>query len=257
MSRRTQQTMPRLAGMSGALLLAVSLAGVVSTQLTDVASTTPRLPKVTTASVKAAIPIAGPAEPAKIETTPAATETAVVSHDRYPLAVGRFWVYRHQEPGSDVVTEIERVIVDRKVQSDGKQVFIFDDGGVVYTEDGKVFEMGSSGGVNIIPVTPGPGDSAGTSPPVVYRSQGMQIEKRIAATDTSLVVAGRRFDHCLEIITHFRALEDGVQDGTPKGSIAYSSFYAPGIGMVGRQGWPRDEQGSMAVILADHGSRQL
>ena len=37
-----------------------------------------------------------------------------------------------QEAGSDVVTEIERVIVRRESRQDGKELFIFADGGVVY-----------------------------------------------------------------------------------------------------------------------------
>jgi hypothetical protein len=119
-----------------------------------------------------------------------------------------------QEAGSDVVTEIERVIVRRESRQDGKELFIFADGGVVYFEDGKVFEMGSNGGVNIIPV-----DSAGAPPPVVYRSQGMQIEKWVGAVDTSLVVEGRHFDDCLEVITRFRTLEG---EG-PKGTVSYST----------------------------------
>ncbi len=119
-----------------------------------------------------------------------------------------------QEAGSDVVTEIERVIVRRESRQDGKELFIFADGGVVYFEDGKVFEMGSNGGVNIIPV-----DLAGAPPPVVYRSQGMQIEKWVGAVDTSLVVEGRHFDDCLEVITRFRTLEG---EG-PKGTVSYST----------------------------------
>ena len=102
-----------------------------------------------------------------------------------------------QEAGSDVVTEIERVIVRRESRQDGKELFIFADGGV-----------------NIIPV-----DSAGAPPPVVYRSQGMQIEKWVGAVDTSLVVEGRHFDDCLEVITRFRTLEG---EG-PKGTVSYST----------------------------------
>ena len=184
-------------------------------------------------------------------------------HDHYPLHVGRFWVYRYQEPGSDVITVIERVIVRRESRADSKELFIFDAGGVVYYENGKVFEMSSGCGVNIIPV-----DTAGTLPPILYRSQGMQIEKWFGAVDTSLVVAGHRFDDCLEVVTRFRALESGTQRGDnprrsepqdldPQGYGSYSSFYASGVGMVGRQSWPRDEQGTLAVTLADHGTRQL
>jgi len=253
MATRMQEMVGRLAGLSGVVLIAASVAGLVSTQLQDEA---PAKEEV----------LAGPEAVAPVQThpdpmvAPDTVQAARISgpHDHYPLQVGRFWVYRYQEPDSDVVTEVERVIVRREPRVDGKELFIFDDGGVVYYEDGKVFEMGSSGGVNIIPV-----DTAGTPPPVVYRSQGMQIEKWFGAVDTSLVVAGHRFDDCLEVVTRFRALESGTrQDATslgsdPQGSVSYSSFYAPGIGMIGRQSWPRDEQGTLAVTLADHGTRQL
>ena len=240
-----QRAAGRVAGLSGALLVAVSLAGLVATQLTDVSPATAAMSPPAVTETSATVP------EAPSEVIPAVAPEVVEDRplaDHYPLQVGRFWVYRYQEPGSDVVTEIERVIVRRESRDDGKELFIFDDDGVVYLEEGKVYEMGSSGGVNIIPV-----ETAGGSPPVVYRSQGMQIEKWVGAADTSLVVAGQRFDDCLEVVTRFRALEDtGL-----KGPVSYSSFYAPGIGMVGRQTWPRDEQGSLAVILTDHGTRKL
>lgn len=262
MATRMQEMVRRLAGLSGVVLIAASVAGLVSTQLQDEA---PAKEEVL-AGPEAVAPVQThpdpmvAATPDTVQATVDTVQAARISgpHDHYPLQVGRFWVYRYQEPDSDVVTEVERVIVRREPRADGKELFIFDDGGVVYYEDGKVFEMGSSGGVNIIPV-----DTAGTPPPVVYRSQGMQIEKWFGAVDTSLVVAGHRFDDCLEVVTRFRAVESGTrQDATsqgsnPQGSVSYSSFYAPGIGMIGRQSWPRDEQGTLTVTLADHGTRQL
>jgi hypothetical protein len=70
-----------------------------------------------------------------VVTSPAVVETPALAH--YPLQVGRYWIYRYQEPGSDVITVVDRVIVRREDQEDGKELFIFDDGGVVYVEDGK------------------------------------------------------------------------------------------------------------------------
>lgn len=240
MATGNQQTAGPIVGLAGGLLIVASVIGASMS-----------LDSGPAPAVKQPEPTAAVAQTVKTAPEPVATvapepvpQVSVVPH--YPLQVGRYWVYRHQEPGSDVVSEIERVIVRRKDEADGRQLFIFDDGGVVYFEDGRVFEMGASGGVNIIPV-----DTAGAPPPVIYRSQGMQIEKWVGAVDTSLVVSGHRFDDCLEVVTRFRAVDE------PDRAVSYSSFYAPGIGMVGRQTWPRDERGSLAVTLADHGTRRL
>lgn len=243
MATTTQQVMARVAGLSGALLLAVSAAGLVSTQIK--ASATVPVP------TRAGVPeqVSEPEEESAPEKVSAPVALAPQPH--YPLQVGRYWLYRYQEVGSDVRAEIERVIVRSDVRADGKELFIFDDGGVVYSEDGKVYEMSASGGLNIIPM-----EASGTSRPVVYRSQGMQIEKSIAAVDTALVIEGTPFKGCLEVVTRFRAI-DGEVTGAANGYVSYSTFYAPGIGMVGRQSWPRDGQGSLAVTLAEHGTRQL
>ena len=250
MATQTQEMVARIAGLSGALLVAVSVAGLVSTKLTDAA------PARELAATRQ-VPAVRPQRPPMAVVAPAPTATAVVvehpSLQHYPLQVGRYWTYRYQEPGSDVITVVDRVIVRREDHEDGKELFIFDDGGVVYVDEGKVFEMSASGGVNIIPVDP-----TGAPPPVVYRSQGMHIEKSLGVIDTALVVDGRRFDDCLEVVTRFRAIAaGGAQGSAQEGFVSYSSFYAPGIGMVGRQIWPRDEHGSLAVTLADYGTRQL
>lgn len=249
MSTGTQQILARVAGLSGALLLAAATAGLVSTQITA-SATTPVQPAARAqarqpqpaAVVAAETPAAQvPAALAPMAATPMEAKTG----PHYPLQVGRYWLYRYHEVGSDVRAEIERVIVRRQLRDDGKELFIFDDGGVVYVEDGKVYEMSASGGVNIIPM-----GLAGDARPVVYRSQGMQIEKSIGAVDTTLVIEGRPFAACLEVVTRFRNI-----DGQPY--VSYSTFYAPGIGMVGRQSWPRDDSGTLAVTLAEHGTRQL
>jgi hypothetical protein len=268
MTTRGQQTAARVAGLGGGVMLLVAVGGALSTlgsggtptpvesSRTAVVDKAPSHVEAAsaTATPAAATPVAvlpAPVTPAAV--TPAAVTPAPAAQPalgsmahHYPLQVGRYWVYRYQEPGSDVVTEIERVIVRRENGAEGRDVYVFDDGSVVYFEKGRIFEMGSDGGVNIIPV-----DTAGSPPPVVYRSQGLQIEKWVGAVDTSLVVAGHRFEDCLEVVTRFRALEGRAS------TVSYSSFYAPGVGMVGRQTWPRDEAGTLAVTLAGHGRKQL
>lgn len=235
-----QPTVAGIAGLGGILLVAVSLAGITAT-LMD-----PGSPAATAASTPPRVG-EGP-EPAAPE-TPATRPEVIVQPARmpthYPLDVGRYWVYRYREQDSDVVTEIERVIVRRETRLEGADLFFFDDGGVVYFENGKVFEMGTSGGVNIIPV-----EAGNEATPIVYRTQGLQIEKWFGAVDTSVVVGGRRFAGCLEVVTRFREIDAGQ-------SVSYSSFYAPGVGMVGRQSWPRDEAGTLSVTLAGHGTRRL
>ena len=122
-------------------------------------------------------------------------------------------------------------------------MFFFDDGTVAYADDGKVFEMGAEGGVNVIPV-----DADSTPTPYVYTSEDMLIRKEVGARDTSVVLGGQRFTGCLEIITKFESA------GTDRRrAISYSSFYAPHIGLVGREGWPERD---MSLVLTKHGSRQ-
>jgi hypothetical protein len=226
------------------------MAGIVSNWQNG-SETTPAVEvtgPVATAAKDAVEPVPAP------ELSPTGPEVAVskataITPEHYPLDVGRYWVYRYRESDGEVVTEIERVIVQRQARPEGADLFFYDDGGVVYFENGRIFEMGTNGGLNIIPL-----DSQRDTLPVVYRSQGLQIEKWFGAVDTAVVVGDRRFEGCLEVITRFRAVED---EGSTAPSVSYSSFYAPGIGMVGRQTWPRDERGSLGVTLADHGTREL
>ena len=188
--------------------------------------------------------------PDTIQATVDTVQAARISgpYDHYPLQVGRFWVYRYQEPDSDVVTEVERVIVRREPRADGKELFIFDDDGVVYYEDGKVFEMGKDGGVNIIPL-----DVQETTEPVVYRSQGLRIKKWLGAVDTSLVVGEHIYKGCLEVVSRFHSVM-----GRSQSAVSYSSFYAPGVGLIGREKWPRAQGASgLSVALRDHGTRNL
>ncbi|MFH1568600.1 MAG: hypothetical protein ABIL09_11440 [Gemmatimonadota bacterium] len=144
------------------------------------------------------------------------------------------------------MAQVERSIVKRE-RKDGRDLYMYDDGTLVYVEGGKVYEMGADGGVNVIPLDPGQG-----ALPFVYRSQGMQIAKRIGAADTAVVAGGRTYGGCLEVITEFRAASAGATK-----PVSYSSFYAPGVGLVGRGRWPRGSGAGLSVELGDHGTKQL
>lgn len=161
----------------------------------------------------------------------------------YPLEVGRYWVYEYEDEANKATVEIVRRINGRE-RRDGKELFFFDDGTVAYADDGKVFEMGAEGGVNVIPV-----DADSTPTPYVYTSEDMLIHKEVGARDTSVVLAGQRFTGCLEIITKF----ESARTHDRRRAISYSSFYAPHIGLVGREGWP---ERNMSLVLTRHGSRQ-
>lgn len=198
-------------------------------------------PPIAPAAAVGAPPVASPV-PAAIAGAAAASEGRP-SH--YPLEVGRYWVYRYEDPGSGAVAEVERSVVGRELR-DERDLYHFADGTVVYVEEDKVYELGADGGVNVIPLDPG------NAAPYVYRSQGMQIAKRIGAVDTVLVAGGHQYEDCMEVITEFRALEDGA-----KPAISYSSFYARGVGLVGRERWPRGSGANLSVELNEHGMRQL
>ena len=140
----------------------------------------------------------------------------------YPLEVGRYWVYRHEDPETGVITEVERRIERREIRPD-IELFYFNDGTMAYRRDGKVFEMGPAGGVNVVPVALG-------QEPFVYRSQGLHIEKSVGATDTALVWGGQRYDSCLSVVTRFRRI-----DQTEERFESFATYYAQGIGLVGRE----------------------
>lgn len=185
-------------------------------------------------------------EPAAAAAVPAVPAVPVERSSHYPLEVGRYWVYRYEDPRSGVVAEIERAIVRRERRGE-RDLYHFADGTVVYVEEGKVYELGADGGVNVIPLDP-----QRATAPYVYRSQGMQIAKHIGAVDTALVAGGRQYEDCVEVITEFRALEDGASP-----AISYSSFYARGVGLVGRERWPRRGGRNLSVELDEYGTRQL
>lgn len=160
----------------------------------------------------------------------------------YPLEVGRYWVYEHADPRRGAPVKIERRI-ERREERAGKELFFFSDGSLVYLQEGKVFEIGAQGGVNVIPLEH-------SAAPYVYQSQGLQIEKRTGAADTTVVVAGRSYPGCLEVITHLRSPERRAE-------MFYSSYYARGVGLVGQEPWPRQQQPVLTVVLQGYGVQQL
>lgn len=171
----------------------------------------------------------------------------------YPLEVGRFWVYRFSEgegEGEGVKTEIVRTI-ERHEQRDGRDLYFFDDGTVAYEEKGRVFEMGADGGVNVVPVVPADAGRGETNMPYIYTSQGMIIEKQIGVTDTTVNVNGVEYRGCLEVITNFRS---ATGSAGRKKSMSYSSFYAPEIGLVGRERWSAEGVEQFSLQLQTHGT---
>lgn len=192
----------------------------------------------------AAVPLnARSLTPPAMTAAPSPAAIAVTEAAYYPLEVGRYWVYRYEDETNQTTVEIVRAINGRE-HREGKDLFYFEDGTVAYADEGKVFEMGVEGGVNVIPM-----DTDRAQVPFVYTSEGMRIHKQVGARDTSVVVGGHRFDGCMEIITKFKSI-----DQDQRTAISYSSFYAPGIGLVGREGWPERD---MSLVLTKHGSRPV
>lgn len=160
----------------------------------------------------------------------------------YPLEVGRYWVYEHADPRSGAPVVIERRI-ERREQRSGQELYFFSDGSLAYLQEGRVFEIGAEGGVNVIPLER-------RTAPYVYQSQGLEIEKRMGAADTTVVAGGRSYPGCLEVVTRLRSLERRAE-------MSYSSYYAKGVGLVGQEPWPRRVPAVFTVALQDYGVQQL
>lgn len=176
-------------------------------------------------------------------TQPQVTENAQeLGLPYYPLEVGRYWVYEHADPQSGAQVKIERRI-ERREQRAGKELFFFTDGSLAYLQEGRAFEIGAQGGVNVIPLEH-------STEPYVYQSEGLQIEKRVGASDTTVVVQGRAYAGCLEVVTHLRSPERRAE-------MSYSSYYARGVGLVGQEPWPRRQEPVLTVALQDYGVQQL
>ncbi len=176
-------------------------------------------------------------------TASVASEIDSAEQTFYPLEVGRYWIYRRHDLSRGTTTEVERRIVRRESRAE-RDVYFFDDGTVAYREEGKVFEMGPEGGVNVVVV-----DATEASVPYAYRSQGFYIEKEIGVRDTLLTVDGLRYERCIQVVTHFRRVEESQV-------MSYASYYSPGVGLVGRETWPRTRDQPMEFLLA-FGARKL
>ena len=194
--------------------------------------------------VRALSPAATEADGAGTAVAPTRIDEAPAAY--YPLQVGRYWVYRSEDPARVVVTEVERRIVSRESRP-GQELFFFADGAMAYVHAGKVFEVGSGGGVNVIPV-----EASGMNRPYVYRSQGLHIEKQIGAVDTAVVLGGKRYEACIEVITRFRPLHQALAE-----LRSYTSYYARGVGLVGREQWHRTAAGGPSTVLRDYGVNPL
>ena len=237
-----------LIGLAGALCLTGAIAGLVlrpqqpsGTGAERAAVTEPAVAETVGAAERPATAAAASAE------TSSALRLAPVtsSHAYYPLEVGRYWVYRYEDNDRGAFAST-RHIVNREYRN-GRELFFFADGTIAYADQGMAYEMGSDGGVNVIPIEPEATD------PYIYRSQGMQIEKRIGAIDTVIEVDGHQYERCLEVITRFRGLDRSEQS-----AVSYSTFYARGVGLVGRQRWPQVGQPrAFSVTLEDYGTRRL
>lgn len=163
----------------------------------------------------------------------------------YPLEVGRYWVYVSRDSATGTITEVERRIV-RRENGQERDLYFFADGGMAFRRDGMVCEIGPEGGLNVVPV-----DTLVTATqPYPYVSRGLHIEKVVAARDTAVVVEGRRYPACIQVITRFRRVEDTE-------SAAYASYYARGIGLVYREPWPREGGAGLAVTLKAYGPGPL
>ena len=172
----------------------------------------------------------------------ASTDKSALSY--YPLQVGRYWRYRHQDKtqGSFLRTQV----IQRRENRNSQELFFFSDGTVVYEKEGFVYEIGSGGGINVIPL------GSSRLKPYIYQSQGMKIEKHIGAVDTNIVLGSFRYKNCLEVVTKFRPIEYSEE-----GVVAYSSFYSRGIGLVGRRPLSKNDEATLSVILKDYGIRKL
>ena len=189
--------------------------------------------------------VSDPVDPAgEPHQAPAALARAEQSY--YPLQVGRYWVYRREDPHRGVVTEIERRI-ERRESRPGQDLFFFADGTMAFCELDRVLEVGVNGGVNVIPL-----GAASSREPYVYRSQGLHIEKAIETVDTVMVFNGRRYEDCIGVVTRFRPLDQGMEEVR-----SYMSYYARGIGLVGREEWPRKTTATSSMALHAYGVNHL
>ncbi|MCC7261347.1 MAG: hypothetical protein IT369_02380 [Candidatus Latescibacteria bacterium] len=233
--RRKSSWWRHLLGLFGLGCVAWSAVGLLSS----------REPATLVAEYPASPPSRHQAPPAEVEhqiTDDKPAPGAASGLPYYPLEVGRYWVYEGADPKNGVQVKIERRI-ERREQRSGQDLYFFSDGSLAYLEQGKVFEFGAEGGVNVIPMEHG-------SAPYVYQNQGLRIEKQVGAADTTVVVGGRSYAGCLEVITHLHYPDR-------PGQFSYSSYYAKGVGLVGQERWPRQEHAVLSMVLQDYGVQPL
>ena len=159
-------------------------------------------------------------------------------HPYYPLEMGRYWTYEIDASG----TQTRRQVIGQTTRGDSV-IFSFSDGSIAYFDQGNLVEIAAHGGMSVLPFRSIKRENA-----VVYRTQGIRVEKMIGAIDTSVVLADRHFDQCLEIITTFRPI-----DGNPEETLSYSSYFVRGIGPVGTDKIPPGQNNRLYLLLKDHG----
>ena len=212
------------------------------------AAAPPSAPTVRESAVNSGVnPGAGPIaiEPRVAE--PSATAVRTEAGGFYPLEVGRYWVYRYEDASSGIITEVERRIERREIRPD-VELFYFNDGTMAYSRDGKVYEMAPAGGVNVIPVAVG-------HDPFVYRSQGLHIEKSIGAVDTTMVWQGRRYESCHSVVSRLRRVDQSADQ-----TASFSTYYARGVGLIGREQLSGGDVGGPArssSVLQSYGINRL
>ena len=257
MGRRSDSVRTRTisAGLavSGLACIGLAISTLVGDDETGRAATAQRLATAPAPTVREPLVNSGSnpgAGPFAIETPVAEPSPTAVPNGAggfYPLEVGRYWIYRYEDASSGIITEVERRIERREIHPDG-ELFYFNDGTMAYSRDGKVYEVGPAGGVNVIPVAAG-------HDPFVYRSQGLHIEKSIGAVDTSMVWQGRRYESCLSVVTRFRRVDQSADQ-----TASFATYYARGVGLIGREQLSGDDVAGPArssSVLKSYGINRL
>ena len=228
-------------GFTGVLCMGIAVAGLLGVFAPSGKASVAKVEAVDEPVVVETIPIVElvAAEQKAVANTSSA-DKAVDTY--YPLEVGRYWVYVSEDAERGTRTEVERRIVRRESRAD-QELFYFSDGTVAFREDDKIFEMGPEGGVNVIPTG---------AEPYVYRSEGLHIEKQIGNPDTVMILGQQCYSHCVQVVTRFRPVDLPEQE-----MRAYASYYARGIGLVGRELWPLAPGSEPTQTLRDYGPGKM
>ena len=228
-------------GFTGVLCMGIAVAGLLGVFAPSGKASVAKVEAVDEPVVVETIPIVeSVAAEQKAVANTSSADKAVDTY--YPLEVGRYWVYVGEDAERGTRTVVERRIVRRESRAD-QELFHFSDGTVAFREDDKIFEMGPEGGVNVIPTG---------AEPYVYRSEGLHIEKQIGNPDTVMILGQQRYSHCVQVVTRFRPVDQPEQE-----MRAYASYYAHGIGLVGRELWPPSPGSAPTQTLRDYGPRKM